>query len=334
MTAYLVLRDLPLRARLTAPRYEPLPGESLMGLRPGERDTVHDLLYGMLLPSGNDAAVTLADGVAGSVPAFVAKMNRAAVRLGLRDTHYATPVGLDSPGNYSSARDLVALTRVLRRNALFRKIVDTRRKTVRSGAEVRHLVNSNDLLREASFVTGVKTGTTVDARHVLVSSGTRHGVTLVAALLGAPTEAERDSGSLALLRYGFSRYHRLVPLLAGRPAARVPVRFANGPLLLRPATSVRLYARDDQRVRVRVQDPGRVTGPIPAGRRLGAARVFVDGRFDGAADLRAARAVPAPVIAGAAGQALPGDPPRAVVVVVGLLAVGLGARGLGRLRTQ
>src|SRR6185312_944507 len=102
--------------------YRPIAGESLMGLHPGERDTVHDLLYGMLLPSGNDAAVTLADGVAGSVPRFVAMMNATARRLGLTETHYATPVGLDSPGNYSTAHDLVKLAEILRRNPLFRKI--------------------------------------------------------------------------------------------------------------------------------------------------------------------------------------------------------------------
>src|SRR5204862_6630431 len=98
-----------------APVYHPIPGESLLGLEPGERDTVHDLLYGLLLPSGNDAAVTLADGVAGSVPAFVERMNRAAARLGLQHTHYATPAGLDRPANYSTAADLARLARVLMR---------------------------------------------------------------------------------------------------------------------------------------------------------------------------------------------------------------------------
>ncbi len=334
MTAYLALRDLPLRRRLTAPGYQPIPGESLMGLHPGERDTVHDLLYGMLLPSGNDAAVTLADGVAGSVPAFVAKMNRAAVRLGLTETHYSTPVGLDSPGNYSSARDLVALTRILRRDALFRKIVDTRRKTVRGGAEVRHLLNTNELLGEVRYVTGVKTGSTIDARHVLVSSATRHGVTLVAALLGASTEEARDEGSFALLRYGFSRYHRRLPLRRGRPADRVGVSFEDRSLGLRADRTVRIWARGDQRVRVRVDASGAVTGPIAAGRRVGTASVYLDGRREGTVALLASRAIPAPVIAGGAGQALPGDLPKGLSIVLALLAIAAGARGLAQVRTR
>ncbi len=126
MTAYLALRDLRPRERLTAPPYQPEPGEALLGLHPGERDTVHDLLYGMLLPSGGDAAVTLADGDAGSIPAFVAKMNRAAAALGLTDTHYSTPVGVDTPGNYSTPRDLAHLARVLLRNPRFARIVTRR----------------------------------------------------------------------------------------------------------------------------------------------------------------------------------------------------------------
>ena len=261
-------------------------------------------------------------------------MNRAAARLGLTETHYSTPVGLDSPGNYSSARDLVALAGVLRRNPLFRRIVATRRKTVRSGAEVRHLVNTNELLQTVGYVTGVKTGTTLDARHVLVSSARRHGVTLVAALLGAPSDEERDEGSLALLRYGFSRYHRLLPLRRGRPAARLRVSYEERPLKLLASRTLRVWARNDQRVRVRVDATGPVTGPIPAGRPLGTARVYVDGRREGAVRLRASRAVAAPVLAGGVGEGLPGDIPAGVLAVAGVAAVAAGVRGLALLRTR
>jgi D-alanyl-D-alanine carboxypeptidase (penicillin-binding protein 5/6) len=334
MTAYLALRDLPLHRRLTAPVYRPIPGESLMGLEPGERDTVHDLLYGMLLPSGNDAAVTLAEGVAGSVPRFVAMMNATARRLGLSETHYATPVGLDSPGNYSTAHDLVKLAEILRRNPLFRKIVDTRRKTVRSGAEVRHLVNTNELLGTVPYVTGVKTGTTLDARHVLVSSASRHGVKLVAALLGAPSDETRDEGTRALLDYGFSRYLPQRPLVSGKPAGHVAVRYESRPLPLLAGRSVRVWARPDQPVRAHVEAPATVIGPIPAGARVGTATVSVDGRREATVALRTRRAIAAPVIAGGAGLALPGGFSDGLAAVVGVIAVALGAAGLKRSRTQ
>jgi D-alanyl-D-alanine carboxypeptidase (penicillin-binding protein 5/6) len=334
MTAYLALRDLPLRRRLEAPVYRPIPGESLMGLEPGERDTVHDLLYGMLLPSGNDAAVTLADGVAGSVPRFVAMMNATARRLGLTETHYATPVGLDSPGNYSTAHDLVKLTEILRRNPLFRKIVDTERKTVRSGAEVRHLVNTNELLATVPYVTGVKTGTTLDAQHVLVSSASRHGVKLVAALLGAPSDDTRDEGSRALLDYGFSRYRPHRPLRAGAPAGHVAVRYESRPLPLLAGRPVKVWARRDQPVEVHVDAPEAVIGPIRAGTRIGTATVSVDGRHEATVALRARRAIVAPVISGGAGLGLPGGPSDGLAAVIGALAVALGAAGLRRARTR
>ena len=107
MTALLTLEHARLDDVVTASPYSPAAGESLMGLRTGERLTVADLLRGLLIVSANDAAVTLANDIAGSQKAFVRMMNRRARELGLHDTHYANPVGLDAPGNYSSAADLV-----------------------------------------------------------------------------------------------------------------------------------------------------------------------------------------------------------------------------------
>jgi len=320
MTAYLALRRLRFSQRLAAAEYVPVRGESLLGLEPGERDSVHDLLFGLLLPSGNDAAVTLADGVSGSVPAFVAAMNRAAGRLGLRDTHYATPVGLDSPGNYSSARDLVRLVTVLRRDPRFRRITNTARATLRDGASVRHVVSRNDLVLRVPWVNGVKTGHTADAGHVLVASASRHGTTLVSALLGAPSIAARDAGSLGLLRYGFSRYRPRRPLYAHERVAEVPIRYERSKLPLLAAHSVRLWARAGQRIAVRVKSPRRVTGPIGRGKRLGTATVLMDGGVVTPVALRAGRSVAAPAIAGTIGQVLPGAPSRTLVICLsGLL---------------
>ena len=101
MTAYVARRSLRLGETVTAPAYQALAAESLLGLEAGERIRVRDLLYGLLLVSGNDAAVALAEASAGSVPSFVDRMNRAARRLGLDDTSYANPIGLDEPGNLS-----------------------------------------------------------------------------------------------------------------------------------------------------------------------------------------------------------------------------------------
>ncbi|HXE98851.1 MAG TPA: D-alanyl-D-alanine carboxypeptidase family protein [Solirubrobacterales bacterium] len=276
MTAYIALHQLPLGKRLVAPPYHPLPGESLLGLEAGERISVHDLLYGLLLPSGNDAAVTLATGAAGSVPAFVREMNGAAGRLGLRDTSYANPIGLDETGNYSTARDLATLAMRLRRQSLFRRIVDTPRKTLHTGAHPRTIVNHNDLLLRVPWINGVKTGYTLDAGYVLVASGTRKGVTLLSVVMGAPSEAARDQDTMSLMRYGFSRYLRRTPVQSGETLASPPVRGRDERLPLVAAHSVRVSARRGQSIRVTVDAPDEVEGPIPRGRRLGTGVVTLD----------------------------------------------------------
>ena len=343
MTAYLALHSLRPKQRLTTPESATIPGvpgEALLGLHPGERDTVRDLLYGMLLPSGGDAALTLADGVAGSVEAFVARMNAAARRLGLGHTHYATPVGLDTPGNYSSAADLAKLAAVLLRDPPFRRIVDTRRATLRGGAEVRRVVNRNDLVGRVPWVNGVKTGYTLGARYVLVASGRRHGVELVAATLGAPSEAARDLDSLELLRYGFSLYRPHTEVLAGEPLARPRVRYRPSRLPLLAAHRVRLWRRPGERVEVRAQAPASVAGPVRQGRRLGSAAILTGGRERATVALRSARSVPPPSVPGGLEESVPGSPSRAALGAVGLvaLAFGLGfgaalvrSRGTGRL---
>jgi D-alanyl-D-alanine carboxypeptidase (penicillin-binding protein 5/6) len=275
MTAYIALHQLRLGQRLVAAPYDPLPGESLLGLEAGERMSVRDLLYGLLLPSGNDAAVTLATGAAGSVPTFVREMNSAAGRLGLEDTSYANPIGLDEAGNYSTARDLATLALRLRRQPLFRRIVDTPRTTLQTGAHPRTIVNHNDLLLRVPWINGVKTGYTLDAGYVLVSSGTRKGVTLLSVVMGTPSEAARDQDSVSLLRYGFSLYLRRTPVKDGETLAAPAVRGRDERLPLVAARSARVTARRGESVRVTVDAPDEVEGPIPRGRRLGTGVVTV-----------------------------------------------------------
>jgi D-alanyl-D-alanine carboxypeptidase (penicillin-binding protein 5/6) len=249
----------------------------LLGLMPGERISVRDLLYGLLMASGNDAAVTLAHGVSGSTPAFVRKMNEAARRLGLTQTSYANPIGLDDPGNYSSPEDLVKLTLELRRNRLFRRIVDTARTTLDSGAHPRTVVNRNDLIAEVPWVNGVKTGYTPQAGDVLIASGTRKGITLVSAVMGAPTEAARDDASLSLLRYGFSLYRPRTAVKKGERVGAVQVPSADARLGLLAARPVSVTVRRDQRVEVDLDAPSSLSAPIAKGDRIGTAAVTVDG---------------------------------------------------------
>ena len=137
MTALVTLQHADLDDVFRASNYDPAPIESQIGLRPGERMSVRDLMRGLLLPSGNDAAMALAVGVSGSRNAFVRAMNTDAEQLGLRDTHFANPIGLDAPTNYSTAADLAKLAVVLRRNDFARETMDRRRATLQTGSRER-----------------------------------------------------------------------------------------------------------------------------------------------------------------------------------------------------
>jgi serine-type D-Ala-D-Ala carboxypeptidase (penicillin-binding protein 5/6) len=143
MTALLALERARPGQVFTAPPYDALPVESQINLATGERMRVDDLLEGLLLESANDAAVALAEGISGSRGAFVTDMNDRAAELGLTDTSYANPIGLDDPANYSSARDLAALSLRLMRRPRFRRIVDMPVAELGSGARRRVVDNRN-----------------------------------------------------------------------------------------------------------------------------------------------------------------------------------------------
>jgi serine-type D-Ala-D-Ala carboxypeptidase (penicillin-binding protein 5/6) len=319
MTAYVARRDLRLGQEVTAPPYTPTSAESLLGLRTGERIEVRDLLTGMLLVSGNDAAVALAQASAGSVDRFVGEMNRAARRLGLDRTSYANPIGLDEAGNYSTPRDLVTLTLELRDDPFFRRVFNLPQARLRSGAKPRTVVNRNLLVRTVPWVNGVKTGYTLDAGYVLVGSGTRPGVTVVSALLGAPSEAARDAGTLELLRYGLSLYHRERVVARGRRLAVPGVRDQGESLPLVASRSLKLTLRKGERVDREVVAPDEVEGPIDRGEPLGRVVVSVEGEQRGTVPLVAAHAVPSATLLERFDGDIPG--PRAFAWVVAIAAV-------------
>ena len=292
MTAYVAMKEMPLDRIVRAQPYEAEYGESLMGLREGERISVRDLIYGLILRSGNDAAHTLAIAAAGSEARFVAEMNRYAAALGLSHTHYANPVGLDEKGNYSSAFDLMALTRRLLRMPAFAKIADSRSAVLRSVHPRRRIETINELLLMAPWVTGVKTGHTFGALYVLVGSGQRDGTSLISAVVGTWTDEERFDDSLALLEWGFSQYKTRLPVRRGEDVASPAIRYSGGRLPLLAARSLQVGVRRGQTVDVRVRAPEEVEGPVDQGTRLGTATVFVAGRRAGSVPLRASRQVP------------------------------------------
>ena len=300
MTALLTLEQAKLSDTFTAAKYAALPIVSKIGLLPGERMKVRDLMRGLLLESGNDAAVTLAEGVSGSRKAFVRDMNRRARQLGLKNTHYANPIGLDQEGNYSSARDLVTLATVLRTNKFFKKIVDSPSGTLKTGDHPRTFKNRNRLVGRYPFVNGVKTGHTRGAGYVLVGSASRNGVQLVSAVVGTGSEAARDADTMALFNWATPRFQRIRPVIEGRTMATAKIRFRPAAQLkLVPARTVRRIVPRGHRdaVTTTVHAPAIVEGPIHRGQQLGRVEVHQGGKLVSTVPLIAEGSVPAAGIA-------------------------------------
>ena len=203
MTALLALRQLAPNDVVTIDKSVPRVPLVREGLRAGEQVKAWKLFYAMLLYSGNDSALALAIAAGGTKWHFVHQMNVEARILGLRDTHFVSPSGVVDAGNYSSAWDLAALTRVALREPRFRTIVRTRRVQVGWAAPTfsKIYVNNNRLLASYAGANGVKTGYTHKAGPCLVASATRHGVSLIAVVLDSP---DMYGDAKRLLDFGFA----------------------------------------------------------------------------------------------------------------------------------
>jgi serine-type D-Ala-D-Ala carboxypeptidase (penicillin-binding protein 5/6) len=200
MTARLVLDAGRLEHTATVPPLQNSGDESQAGLDPGDHVSRGELLQAMLVASANDAARTLAVDVAGNEHSFVRMMNAEAAAAGLDATRYTNPVGLDDPAQHSSAADVAHLARDLMQDPAFRRIVAAESTTL-NGSE---LPATNDLLGTYPGADGIKTGHTDEAGWCIAASATRDGRSIVAVVLGAPTEQARDAAARTLLDYGFS----------------------------------------------------------------------------------------------------------------------------------
>jgi serine-type D-Ala-D-Ala carboxypeptidase (penicillin-binding protein 5/6) len=333
MTALLTATTTRLDRVCTAPPYAAGPLETQIGLRAGERMRVRDLLSAVLLPSANDAAATLAVCVAGSRAAFVARMNEHARRLGLAHTRFSTPIGLDDPGNYSTAADLARLAIAARRDPFLRETMDLRRAVLRSGDRVRTVVNRNALVQRVPWVDGVKTGHTGAAGYILVASGTQHGTTFVAAVLGDPSEHARDADALALLRWAFASFRVATPVRRDAVYARPAVKHRpDEHVAVVAVRDVRELLRRDARVRLVIDVPSELEGPLPPRAVVGSATVRANGRAIARVPLVTRERVPEVGLLEQAGRAL--DGPGSLIAVAVLLggagALFLRARGARR----
>lgn len=267
----------------------PTPGVSELGLVPGERISVGDLLYALLLQSANDAAAALAEHVSGDVEAFVRAMNARVHRLGALDTRFASPSGLDDSGS-STARDLVRITRAAYRLPGFASIVATRTKEIPApDGPPRVVQNRNALLWLYPGAIGVKTGFTSRAGYCIVAAAERGDVRLVAVVLGAPAEAFSDAA--ALLDHGFFAFERRRVVSAGEALGTVEISGRTVPVAA-GGTLTALVPRGAEPVRRIELDPRAAFPPLP-GQAVGTVTVALPDLRIGRVPLVVA-SVPAP----------------------------------------
>ena len=250
-----------------------------MGLAAGDSVTLSGLAYGMLLSSGNDAANCVAFALGGDLPGFAAMMNRRAAQIGMKNSNFVTPSGLDAPEHYSTAYDMALLGCAALENVQFAKICASQSARVRFGnpPQLYTLYNHNRLLRSYAGSVGIKTGFTKKSGRCLVSAAERDGVTLVAVTLNAPNDWEDHR---KLLDYGFARIQRIAPEnaldglrlpIAGSDKQSVPLESGIPPFW----SAANPPAEVQTEIRLRPFE----YAPLPKGKIVGELRYFAKGKL-------------------------------------------------------
>ena len=275
MTALVVCEQCNVLDRMKIPKEAVGIEGSSMYLQEGEVLTIQELLYGLMLHSGNDAAVALAIYCGGTVEGFTEMMNDKARVLGLTGTHFENPNGLDSPGHYSTARDLAVLTDYAMDNPIFYKTVSAKNVTVGN----RYLRNHNKLLWQVEGADGVKTGYTKAAGRILVSSATRNGRRLIAVTINAPNDWQDHT---ELLEDGFARYQVKNLVTAGEKLGTVEIAGGEeGCVEILAAEDFSYSVAEDEEPSVELTGAGFVYAPVAEGGDAGFAYVCLNGKAVG-----------------------------------------------------
>ena len=270
MTALVVCEQCNVLDRMKIPKEAVGIEGSSMYLQEGEVLTVQELLYGLMLHSGNDAAVALAIYCGGTVEGFAQLMNDKAHRLGMDSSHFVNPHGLDAPGHYSTARDMAVLAAYAMENPIFRQTVST--KTVNAGN--RSLRNHNKLLWQVEGADGVKTGFTKAAGRILVSSATRQDRRLVAVTINAPDDWQDHK---ALLEEGFSQYSICPIITKGECLGTVEIAGGeSGTVSLLAAEDFSYALTLQEHPEIVISGPGFVYAPVVQGQAAGYAYICLN----------------------------------------------------------
>jgi D-alanyl-D-alanine carboxypeptidase len=292
MTAIVTLDELrPSRTVAVSPAAVGIEGSTIF-LRANERISIRDLLAAALVQSANDAAYALAAATTeGDVAAFVERMNDEADDLGLEDTEFANPAGLDAPGHYSSARDVLALAREAMKRPVVRKLVAKQGGTIAGG---RSLYAWNDLLGTYPGAFGVKTGHTDEAGWCQVAAARRGGRVAYAVVLGGPSRTARNADLGELLTWGLDHFGRVSLVEEGTSYATASVPFEDETLPLVAGEAASAVVRLDRPLRREVVAPRAADAPLERGERIGVIRVTQAGKLVAEVPLVAGREVEEP----------------------------------------
>ena len=206
MTATIIIENCNLDETIEVSKKAAGTGGSRLGLKAGDKITIRDLLYGLMLRSGNDAAIALAEYAGGSIEGFAELMNKKASELNLTNTHFETPHGLDSDEHYTTAYELSLLSNYALQNSVFAKIVNTKEHTININGYPKALSNTNELLGNFEGVYGIKTGFTNGANRCLVTACKRNDIDIICVVLGADTKKFRTQDSIKLINYIFDNF--------------------------------------------------------------------------------------------------------------------------------
>ena len=206
MTATIIIENCDLNQTVEVSKKAAGTGGSRLGLKTGDKITIRDLLYGLMLCSGNDAAIALAEAAAGSVQDFSKLMNLKAKELGLENTNFESPHGLDSDNHYTTAYELAILSDYALKNTTFFNIVGTKSCTVTINGYPKNLNNTNELLGNLNGVYGIKTGFTNGANRCLVTACKRNNMDIICVVLGCDTKKFRTTDSIKLIEYAFKNF--------------------------------------------------------------------------------------------------------------------------------
>ncbi len=303
MTAVIALENLDLTAQVTMSPNAISKPELQVWAKAGDVFTVEQLLYSLMVPSHNQAAVALAEAFPGGEKAFVAKMNAKAKELGMTGTHYSNPTGLDMSGHHSTAADLATLARYAMTNekigVTFRKLVSTREYALQApGTESGTLMlqTSNELLASYEWVIGVKTGDTPLAKVCLVAAATRDGVTVISVVLGQPDKPTCFTESQDLLEYGLAQYPYALILDKGAAIAEAQMADEQQPLQIVAKEKVGKGLAKGQSLTAKVIIDRAIVLPVKAGEVVGRVELTVDGAPAGSVDLVTSREVKKPTL--------------------------------------